>query len=882
MRNVQYMARNLGITEQVGGPYFRPCLRDHARLGRVHAARVDRRVRNACGRRHPSRPAGVREHSRAERERDSAEPTGRRVLSANVAAQVTGALQGVVTGGTGTAAALGSRPVAGKTGTAENFQDAWFCGYVPQLATCVWVGYPKGEIPLLNVEGVGEVFGGTLPAEIWHNYMAGPSGTCRSRTSRRRTYNGGSYITGSDTYGYSGYVLAVGSTGDIPRGAGHDARRGSISPEPPRRSRRRDDRAARPRPPRPAAAALRQRARRSTRRPTAAGPARRRARRARAAASSRSSTAPRRCRGSRTRSARHARTSTSPAGTSTRPSGSRKTGRRCASSWPRRRSESTCVSLPGRARRSRSSTRTAARCGRRASELAGGTRISMALDSRERPFHCHHEKLVVVDDETAFVGGIDLTALAGDRLDSNDHPPPRRARLARHRRCGSRARSSPTSRGTSALAGMRSAPTGCRSPARRRPSRMESRRSSCGRCPRGCTSPCGDGEWSILESYLRALRAAERLVYLESQFLWSPEVALVLAEKLRRPPCDDFRVIALLPAQPNNGADDSRGQVGVLINADKESATTPPASSPARSTSRGPGGNPVYVHSKAAIVDDAWLTVGSANLNEHSLFNDTECNVVARDPALVREVRLRLWEEHLERPREEIDGDPARVFDELWKPLAEERLERRKRRRLGRREADTAAPRLPPQRGALGAFERPVRRRLASASRTCRAARRIAWRGQAPPIRARRSSPGRARPRSSPARMSSPRSSGGRMPIVSRKRFSSCSSFRGPTSCTVFSGSSRRCIWTIIRFACTITRRCFADSVHFGGAVAARVVVGRCEPPPQPATAVARAAARIAIATAFPLRSARPPRGSAGCAGRARRSRSPRAPGRRS
>ena len=56
-------------------------------------------------------------------------------------------------------------------------------------------------------------------------------------------------------------------------------------------------------------------------------------------------------------------------------------------------------------------------------ELAGGTRISMALDSHERPFHCHHEKLVVVDDETAFVGGIDLTALSGNRLDWNEHPP---------------------------------------------------------------------------------------------------------------------------------------------------------------------------------------------------------------------------------------------------------------------------------------------------------------------------------------------------------------------------------------------------------------------------------------------------------------------------
>ena len=80
--------------------------------------------------------------------------------------------------------------------------------------------------------------------------------------------------------------------------------------------------------------------------------------------------------------------------------------------------------------------------------------------------------------------------------------------------------------------------------------------------PERLYEPRRDGEFSILESYLRALRAAERLVYLESQFLWSPEIAFVLAEKLRRPPCDDFRVIALLPARPNNGADDSRGQVG--------------------------------------------------------------------------------------------------------------------------------------------------------------------------------------------------------------------------------------------------------------------------------------------------------------------------------
>src|SRR5581483_5940227 len=130
----------------------------------------------------------------------------------------------------------------------------------------------------------------------------------------------------------------------------------------------------------------------------------------------------------------------------------------------------------------------------------------------------------------------------------------------------------------------------------------------------------------------------------------------------------------LLPAHPNNGEDDSRGQVGFLIDADRDSGDDTKRFLACTLYQPGPGGNPVYVHSKAAVVDDTWLTVGSPNLNEHSLFNDTGCNVVVRVPALAREVRLGLWEGHLERPRAEIDGYPARVFDELWKPLADERL----------------------------------------------------------------------------------------------------------------------------------------------------------------------------------------------------------------
>jgi penicillin-binding protein 1A len=96
---------------------------------------------------------------------------GAQTIPQNTADLVTYALEGVVTHGTGTAAYFG-RPAAGKTGTAEEFKDAWFCGYVPQLAACVWIGYPKAEISLYGIEGVSAVFGGSLPAQIWNRFMS--------------------------------------------------------------------------------------------------------------------------------------------------------------------------------------------------------------------------------------------------------------------------------------------------------------------------------------------------------------------------------------------------------------------------------------------------------------------------------------------------------------------------------------------------------------------------------------------------------------------------------------------------------------------------------------------------------------------------------------
>ena len=178
VRNVQAMANHLGITEKADGPYFRrACAITLGSVGFTPLEMTDVYATFASG--------GVQHDPQAfefirgpnGKVIDRLSTKGTRVLSPNVAARLTYALQGVVQHGTGTAAALGARPVAGKTGTAEDFKDAWFCGYVPQLATCVWVGYPKGEISLYNVEGVGEVAGGTLPAAIWHAYMSGAVGS---------------------------------------------------------------------------------------------------------------------------------------------------------------------------------------------------------------------------------------------------------------------------------------------------------------------------------------------------------------------------------------------------------------------------------------------------------------------------------------------------------------------------------------------------------------------------------------------------------------------------------------------------------------------------------------------------------------------------------
>jgi phosphatidylserine/phosphatidylglycerophosphate/cardiolipin synthase-like enzyme len=305
--------------------------------------------------------------------------------------------------------------------------------------------------------------------------------------------------------------------------------------------------------------------------------------------------------------------------------------------------------------------------------LEFGTRIRVATDPKERPMHCHHEKIVVIDDRVAFVGGIDLTTYEGNRFDLRTHPA--RGRLGWHD--AAVVLRGPVVADVAEHFRMRwqeIAEEALPTPKRRR--RAGSTEVQFVRTvPENVYDELPAGDFRILEAYTRALRSAERLVYLENQFYWSSEIARILERKLARPPSDDFRVVLVLPSDPNNGGDDTRGQLADLIECDAGRGRVLACALQALGET---GPHDVYVHAKVGIVDDRWLTVGSANLNEHSLFNDSEANVVTCEPGLARKTRLRLWSEHLERPISEIDGEPTRVVDDVWKPIAAEQLARRR------------------------------------------------------------------------------------------------------------------------------------------------------------------------------------------------------------
>ncbi len=167
-KNVALTARKLGITRHLN-PYFAIGLGadpvSPLEMARAFAAFADggKRVDGALLGNRPRVVLSVNGRKNA--------PEPRQVLSRTTADIVTHILQQVVQYGTGKRAALPDRDVAGKTGTTENYGDAWFVGYTPQLVAAVWVGYPNTLRPMLTEYHGDPVAGGTYPAEIWKRFM---------------------------------------------------------------------------------------------------------------------------------------------------------------------------------------------------------------------------------------------------------------------------------------------------------------------------------------------------------------------------------------------------------------------------------------------------------------------------------------------------------------------------------------------------------------------------------------------------------------------------------------------------------------------------------------------------------------------------------------
>jgi penicillin-binding protein 1A len=171
--NVARTARRLGVTRELN-PYFAIGLGadpvSPLEMARAFSsfANDGRRIDGSSFGNRPRAIARVRD-ARGKLVDDN-RPLNRRILSSDDNALLTSILEDVVREGTGQGARLPDRTSAGKTGTTENYGDAWFVGYTPQLATAVWVGYPNKLVPMLSEYHGEAVAGGTFPADIWRTF----------------------------------------------------------------------------------------------------------------------------------------------------------------------------------------------------------------------------------------------------------------------------------------------------------------------------------------------------------------------------------------------------------------------------------------------------------------------------------------------------------------------------------------------------------------------------------------------------------------------------------------------------------------------------------------------------------------------------------------
>jgi penicillin-binding protein 1A len=171
-KHVAETARRLGIRSKLDG-YYAIGLGAEAvtplELARAYAtlAHGGRRVDGTI---FQNRPRVITEIEQRGKERFN-RPKAFDALNSTQAGIINSILQQAVRYGTGKRAYLPNRPMAGKTGTTENYGDAWFVGYTPQLAVAVWVGYPTTLKPMLTEFQGDAVTGGSFPALIWKSFV---------------------------------------------------------------------------------------------------------------------------------------------------------------------------------------------------------------------------------------------------------------------------------------------------------------------------------------------------------------------------------------------------------------------------------------------------------------------------------------------------------------------------------------------------------------------------------------------------------------------------------------------------------------------------------------------------------------------------------------
>ncbi len=316
--------------------------------------------------------------------------------------------------------------------------------------------------------------------------------------------------------------------------------------------------------------------------------------------------------------------------------------------------------------------------------LTVAPRVHCALD-RTAPFsHDHHQKAVTVDGRVAYVGGMDISSFQGDRWDTAHHPI--RFGVGWH---DIQARvEGPLIRDVEEnFWGRWEGATGERLQPHDPIAHSDdgSPAQLVRTIPRDCyPSMAPDGHYGIRHALLAALGRARSSIYLENQYLWAPEVveALCVAMDRNGP---HFRIVVVLPARAYDGRYDNDDHVRHLAKHDEGrgrfAAYSLYSSGPAESV----GGYrylPIYVHAKVSIVDDEWFMIGSANLNRRGLATDSEIAVHSVDPTTARELRVRLWAEHLGLPESEMAAvSIPEAVDRLWRERAAE-VERGRRESL--------------------------------------------------------------------------------------------------------------------------------------------------------------------------------------------------------